>query len=919
MLLGRENELAALAALHESARTGHGAAVLVHGEPGVGKSALLEEFVAAASGPCVLRAAGVPPESRFGYATLHQLLLPVSGRADRLPAPLASALRVVFGLAEGPAPDRFLVSLATLSLLAELAREHPVVCSVDDVHWIDEPSRNVLEFVARRLDSEPIMLVLAARSDGRRPFAISGVHDMPVRPLDNSAARRLLRERSISPLSPEQQDAVLAATGGNPSAIIEFPAEAVRNTLWTDTPLPLTDTLRTAFGERIQQYSSPKQRLLLLAATAGRIRRDVLARAAAEIGEFSLTELDESDDLIAETDVGTITVRHPLVRSAVYHGALAADRRNAHRALAAALRAAGEEDERYAGHLARSVDAPDDEIAEQLDRAARRAARVASKTSAALFARAGELSTAGQSRARRIHRSAVAWWNSGDVDRAELLLQLADSGESAGNALHRNTIGLRALIELRTGIPADAVAMVRPLLPQALEADPRQAIPLLLLFDEACYHANTPVAAEIVDAVERLPLAGTDARTALLRLFRGVHRRRRGLTGAASPADMEIVETFSDPVMLCWASRILRDLGDRERARRLNREAVRIARSTGATGIVVWALQDTVGDDIADGRFRAAEAAAAEGYRLAERIGHCNVKCWHRGALAVLAACTGRRQRAHELAYDVLAEAVPRRLGDLVLTARRALGLLDLAAGRPDSALTSLQPPNGFAHPDILLTYTPDLVEAAVHAREPDLAAEFLEPLLRRVASAVQPEAAAVAARCRALVATPDTADAEFRRALALHERGGRPLEYARTRLLYGEYLRRRRHRAEAHGPLRAALDTFEALGAAVWADRARAELRALGETFGLPEIRITALTQQETRIVDAVTSGSTNREIAAQLVLSARTVDHHLRKIFGKLGVKSRSELIRVVLDPRYGRRVEPEGPAAVNASWVS
>ncbi len=905
VLVGREKELAAVAALLEQARAGQGAAVIVHGEPGIGKSVLLDSLASEAAGVRVLRATSVPQESEFGYATLHQLLLPVLGEVDRLPEPLAAALRVVFGLAAGSAPDRFLVGLATLSLLSDLAGDRPLLCSVDDVHWTDRPSMGVLEFVARRLDTEPIVLVLASRTDERPPLAVPGALDLPLHALDREAAGRLLLERTGSRLSSAERDVVLDATAGNPLAIIELPAEVIRDGVPPSTPLLLADRLRAAFRARVEQLTRPRQRLLLLIATAGHLRRAVLARAADEFGSAA-GELDALDEFVVETDAATIAFRHPLICSAVYHGATASDRRDAHRALAAAMGTAADEIERRAWHLGQSVDGPDEELAEQLERAADGAARVSSATSAALFARAGELSTDGPRRSRRFYRSAAAWWNAGDLDRVGRMLELIDREGRVGESIHRDVTWLRASMELHTGMPADAVAMLRPLIPAVLESQPRQAIPLLMLFGEAGYHANMPTASsEIVEIVEQLPLTGTDGHDALLRLFRGAFRVRAGKPDGLAPADKEIVAGLTDPALLCWASGILWGLGDRELGRQLNRAAVRNARRVGAAGLVVWALERVVSDDIAGGRFRSAEASAEEGYRLAEEIGQSNASCWHRSALALAAALRGQEQRARDLAYEVLAEAVPRRLVDIILTARRALGLLDLAAGRADAALANLQPPGDFDHPGMLLVQTPDLIEAAVQAGKTELAVRALEPLARRSASAHSPELCAVAARCQALLAGPAAAD-EFRRALALHERGDQPMEFARTQLLFGEYLRRRRRKAEARLPLRAAFETFRSLGATAWAERARRELRAAGEMVeSTPESILTdKLTPQEIRIVEAVAAGLTNREIAAQMFLSARTVDYHLRKIFDKLKMRSRGELIRAALTERDAPR---------------
>ncbi|WP_280258492.1 helix-turn-helix transcriptional regulator [Nocardia wallacei] len=896
MLYGREREQEVFTGLLYRARTGHGAAVDLTGEPGIGKTALMDEFAAAASGASVLRATSVETEAEFGYATLHQLLLPVLNRIDRLPTPQSDALQIVFGLAAGPAPERFAVGLATLSLLSDLASDEAVVCLVDDVHWTDHLSAGVLEFVGRRLDTEPIVLVLASRTGERSAVTFSGAVDMPLGALDRAAATRLLVERRGVRLSPAQQEVALDATAGNPLAIIELPSDAIRAGVSPAAPVPMAHTLRAAFLARVRRHSRPVQRLLLLIAAAGQVRRGILELAAAEFEAAPVAELARLGELVrSETEL--IAFRHPLIRSAVYYDSTASDRRDAHRVLAGAMQSAAMDVERSAWHLGQAVDGPDDVVAGQLDRAAGRV-EVSVATSAALLARAGELSTPGPRRSRRYLRSATGWWNSGDFDRAMLMLELMDREGRPEESLRRDAVWLRASMELQTGMPGDAVAMLRSLLPTMAEAEPLQAVSLLMLFGEAGFHANLPVEWGHVGSIaEKLPISGERAADTLVLLLRGACRARTGRPHGLTSREKDLAELLTDPVMLNWASGLLWAMGDRERGRRLNRVAVQRARDTGAVGLLVWALQRGVIDDIARGRFRAAEAAASEGHRLADEIGQRNVSCWHRSSLAVLAASRGQEREARDLAGEVLAEAIPRRLAIVVAAAKRALGLLDLTAGHANSALNHFRPAYDSVQPEMLSIYTPDWVEAAVRAHRPDLAVDALEPFRRSAAGA--PERSAVAARCEALLAGPEDAEAAFRRALALHRSDEQPMETARTQLLFGEYLRRHRRRAEARRPLQSALETFEALGAAGWADRARAELRAAGKAVA-PSVKSPgagSLTSQEVRIVHAVAEGSTNREIADQLFLSTRTIDYHLSKIFKKLGVRTRSELIRATL----------------------
>ncbi|MGW5750263.1 helix-turn-helix transcriptional regulator [Nocardia rhamnosiphila] len=903
---GREKERAVLTALLQRARSGNGGALVVHGDPGIGKTTLLDSIAEEAVGLRLLRATAVEPEAEFCYATVHQLLLPVLDGVDRLPPPQAAAMKTALGLAEGRIPGEFLVGLAILTLLSELARDTPVLCVVDDIHWADRSSRQVLQFVARRLAAEPIGLVLASRTEELPLLKLSGVSELPLRALDRDAARLLLAERCGDRLSPNQQEALLKATAGNPMAIVELPAEALCDSGSPVVPLPLTDTLQNSFLRRVRLYEQSARRLLLLIAAAGRIRRDILNEAAAELDHAAPHSLDSVSEFIVDEDLW-IVLRHPLIRSAVYHGAAISERRDAHRALAAAIRTTAGENERYAWHLGHSVDGPDETVAAQLDRVARRAGRVSSVTSAALLSRAADLSTDMSLRSRRLIESAGEWWRCGDSDRTEAMLEIVDAEAQPSPGLRRRVVWLRASAALHTGIPADAVALLRPLIPEIMEAAPQEQILFLMLFGGAGLQANSEVAwADLVDFAERIPASAPDAHGALLRLFRAACRTRLGRPATVHCRDVEVADTFSDPFLLCWVGELLSVLGRRQESRRANRRAVQHARRMGAVGALVWALECAVTMDTADGQFGRAAVVAEEGYQLAEEIGHSNVSCWFRASMALLAALGGDDQRAYGLAHEAISVAVPRQLAEVVLTARRALGLTELAKRRPESALVNFRPPRDFVHPDLMISLTPDLVEAAAQARHLEYAVESLAPFLELTESARSPVLSAVAARCRALVATPDIARDEFQCAAEWHERDEQPMEYARTQLLFGEMLRRQRRRAEARRPLRAAFDTFQVLGAVIWAERARAELRAAGAFVGVSTTppSFGALTPQEARIAGAVASGASNREIAAEMFLSPRTVDYHLRKIFTKLGLHSRTELVRLALTGNEYRR---------------
>jgi DNA-binding CsgD family transcriptional regulator len=901
MLRGRMRERTAIDALLRRARDGQGGGMVLRGEPGIGKSTLLDYTGEQATGMRVLRTAGVEPESDLGYAALHLLLLPVLDRMDRLPEPQARGLGVVFGQAVGPAPDRFLVALAALSLLSELAGERPVLCLLDDAHWADRPSLDTLAFVARRLEAEPIALVLAARTDEGLPMDLPGLADLPLAGLDQESARALLVEHGGDRLSVAEQDELLRATGCNPLAIRELPARARRGA-GSREPFPLASGLQRAFLERARRRAPAAQRLLLLIAADGTGRMDVLRRAAAVLGvdtdPFPPIELDG----LITTGGPSLAFRHPLIRSAVYHGAGPADRRAAHGALAAALEGEPAQLDRRAWHLGHAAEGPDETVAGELERSAERAIRRAGPAAAAAaLARAAELSASDPCRARRLVAAATAWWQAGHGARAAALLDRAERVAPPAGPVRWDIAGLRALMELRAGSPANTVLLLRPVIPEALAGDRQKAIELLILLGEASYHASAVEAwADVAEAVEHLDLTGDGIDDALARLARAVCRVRAGAQAGLAPGDLETVERLADPGRMCWAGGMLFGLGDRERGRWLRRNAMVRARAMGAIGTLAWVLEFVVADEIAGGRFDTAEAYADEGRRHADETGQPNLSCWYRASLATLAALRGREGDARRLADEVLAEASARNLAAARVLAHRALGLLNLAAGRSDEALEHFRPmddADGSVHPGIVLQNVPELVEAAAQLNRSDRVADPLSRFTRWGEATKAPDLLALSARCRALVGAGDT-EHEFHQALALHARADWPMEQARTHLLFGEYLRRERRRADARPHLRAALETFERLGTPVWADRARNELRATGETTGSPASSALALlTPQELRIAAAVGEGATNREIATQLFLSPRTVDYHLRKVFRKLGISSRTDLIRLAL----------------------
>ena len=913
MLRGREDEQAAIDGVLDGVRAGEGGGLAIRGEPGIGKSALLAYAAERAHDMRVLRAVAVEAESELAFASLHQLVGPVLALVETLPAPQRHALLTAFGLGADARPDRFLVSVAVLTLLSEAAGERPVLCLVDDAQWADAPSLDALTFVARRIETEPIGLVLAIRDGEGRRVGPAGLTELRLAGLHPGAARALLDER-WSTLDPAVRERVLRSSGGNPLALIELPGARAD---WEPgglpplgEPLPLAGELERAFLGRVRGRGPEVQTLVLIAAADGSGEVGTIGRAASRLGlDPGLLESEDLTDLL-RIEGSAVSFRHPLVRSAVFYGAAPAERRAVHRALAEVLSGGEADADRRAWHRALAAEGPGEEVAGELERSAERALRRSGHAAAAAaLERAAELSSSDGQRARRLVAGAEAFWNAGHAARARALLDRAERLGSPDAAVRLDTRFLRGSMELRAGVPADGLAVLLPAAREAAEVDPGRALRILLVAREASFHAAEPEAvAEIADIAGGLPAPpdpGEELVARVLRSFgpggaRGdTEAMRELIAGAEEPGDPALLQAMGG---MAWG------LGDTGRARRLRARAATRARALGAMGTLAWALEYVVFDELSRGSYATAEAYADEGRRLALERDRPNSACAHTAYLAEIVGLRGREQQARALAEEALSEAVPRRLVKAASDANRALGRLALAAGRPEEALDHLEAlwgsgptPGGVLY---AVGSVPDQLEAAVRAGRPDRCEELLGTYCAWVDSVGSLELRAIAARCRALLAAGEEAEQRFQEALRLHAATDQPLEHARTELLYGELLRRERRRVDARPHLRTALETFERLGAALWADRARTELRATGETARKRDpSTLDQLSPQELQIVRLVSEGATNRDVAAQLFISPRTVDYHLRNVFRKLGISSRKELIHLALtEPGLG-----------------
>ncbi|WP_157254541.1 helix-turn-helix transcriptional regulator [Nonomuraea typhae] len=905
-LVGREIEQARIQRLLTDARDDRSGVLGLRGAAGIGKSVLLDHAVSIAeeADMHVVRGAGVESDSELAYGGLHQLLFPHLDRLDALPAPQARALRCAFGLSEGDEANRFLISAGTLSLLADLAEKAPLLCVVDDLQWLDQGSVEALLFAARRFVADPIAVLFAVRETSM-PFDIAGVEVVDLPGLAAPDAARLLDEHAPELIEPVRAR-VLAESGGNPLAIIELgssrlaaedadesdPAEQVG-------PLPVTRRVQEAFRHQIVGLPDPAQRALLVAAA------DLAAPLATILHVIESLGGTAGDLAPAERDrlvwVGSrVTFRHPLVRAAAYQDAPLHRRIEVHRAYAEALRADADADRR-AWHLAAATITPDEAVAAELEGAAERAwHRGGAMAVSAAYDRAGRLSADRELKARRIARASQAAFDAGKADRAarlaaEALSLTTDPGVRAAAIYTRGAVEYeRTSPRADAELTLEAAALVR-------DTDPEHAA---LTLYEAAHAARHGAAHDLLQRTAELMRGFTPPEhwalvvAALLgwaELFAGrpelavgpMRALHTAIRGGGDDLTHQITAGFGG-LMIADDDGVAAGIED----------MLAEVRANGALGWVPYTLNVLAVARLLRGEFADARACVAEGVSVSDELGNTTESLAHRSVEVWLHAVSGDEARCRALAEEVLPRARARHRVNAEIAAW-GLGMLDLSARRFGEACDRLERVSrGPASRDLLVRAVPDLVEAAVRAGMPDRAHEPLATFRHWADCVDRPVATGLVLRCRALLADDGDADALYAGALRLHERHGGPYEHARTQLVYGEWLRRRRRRTEARAHLSAAVSAFERLGARLWAERARGELAAFGERGDEPQRSgpLTLLTPQELQVVRLAATGHTNKEIAAQLFLSPRTVGHHLYKAYPKLGVTGRAELTDLV-----------------------
>lgn len=889
----------------EAAREGRASAVLIRGEAGMGKSALLDDLAARATDLRVLRTTGLQAESALAFAALHRLLRPALDRLEALPAPQRRALRVAFGEEEGDRIDPFMVALGTLSLLTELSESGPVLCLVDDLQWLDAASRDALLFVARRLLAEPVAMVFSSRDDD--PHAFEAPTDLPelaLAALTATALKSLVEERSGVSVRDHVIDELGARTGGNPLAVVELPAHLSAGQLTgTDLmprDLPLPARVERVFLDRCRTLSVPAQTLMLLAAADDSLRLAELREAGRVLGvaEDAVGEVEASGLLVSEGDL--VHVRHPLVRSAIYRAATASERRAAHAALAAAL--PGEDRDRRAWHHAEAVDGPDEVVAEELAAVGARAeSRGGHQAASTAYERAAHLSPRDPLRAQRLLAAALNAYAAGRTERAAAQLRLARP-IADDRTLRAAVDRLRARLEVAVGSAVDAHRIFISAALDVAEESPNQALEMAAYAGVLRSHGVDSGTSVPTGAFATAVESGDTARVRALKALLEATERKQGHDWAGATA---AIRTILDEGMAAedrhvWANlgNMAMNLGDDTAHRFAFTSTLAAARADGAVMDVLYALHRLFLSEYAAGDWAAMRRSCEEAVSLARSIGQPAHTGSPLACLALLAALQGRDD------YDELLAGATE-----VLTSHR-LGVMDqfvadlvqwaqaVRAARDGDTAQSLQ---HFArmHDGVVtqLAAAPR-IQAAVLAGQPAQAHEWTEQMQRFADASSRPWAHAVASYGQALLAAPADAPALFETACHHHLGAHRPFDAALVELSYGEHLRRTGHRVDARGHLRTALGTFRDLRAEPLAERTTAELRASGETARKRDpSTLVQLTPTESRIAELVSRGLSNKEVADACWISPRTVAFHLRNVFTKTGVTSRGELAHLTL----------------------
>jgi DNA-binding CsgD family transcriptional regulator len=903
-LRGRRSECARLDDLLAGVRAGRSAALVMRGEAGLGKTALLDYVAGSAPDLRVLRAAGVESEMELAFAALHQMVGPVLDRLGRLPGPQRDVLGTAFGLQAGPPPDRFLIGLAVLSLLAEVAEDGPLVCLIDDARWLDRASARVLAFVARRLMAESVLMIFAVREPGAD---LDGLPELMVQGLREDYARQLLRSVVPWPLDERVAEQIVAETHGNPLALLELPRGlspaqlAGGFGLLRTTPevLPLHGRIEDSFLRRVEALPSPARLWLVVAAAEPTGNLALVWRATAQLGIPADAAASATTDGLVEIGA-RLLFRHPLVRSAVYRSALETERQAAHYALAEATDPQLDPDRR-AWHRAQAASEPDEDLAVELQRLAGRAQARGGLTAASAFLeRAAALTPDPERRAGRALAAAQAKAQAGLPDAALELLAQAEAGPA--DELMRARIGLlRGQMAFASSHGADATRLLLDTARQLEPLDVRLARETYLDALAAAIYVGRLAGGvglpEVASAALGAPPAPQPSRAPDLLLdglavlitegYQAGTPALRPAVAAFRAGDLNLEDELRWFFVACHAAH---DLWDDEGWYALSARHLQLARDVGALSVLPLALAQRVGVHLHAGEFEAAASLVEETAAITEATRN-DLPPY--SALA-LAGWQGRAADAAGLIRAAIDELTIRGEGMGLGLVLHTSAVLSNGLGRYQDALTAAEEASAYPHEFGFANWgLAELVEAAVRCGETARAAVAVERLARTTRPTGTPWGLGIEARSRALVSDGEAAELLYREAIDRLGQCRGAMALARAHLVYGEWLQRENRRADARAQLRKAYDMFARMGAEAFAERARGELLASGESIRKRAADVPdELTEQERQIARRARDGKSNSEIGAELFLSPRTVEWHLRKVFTKLGITSRRQL---------------------------
>ena len=913
-LRGRRSECAALDRVTSAARSGQSQVLVLRGEAGIGKTALLDFVSERASGFRTTRVSGVESEMELAFAALQQVCVPLLDCIDRLPAPQREALDIAFGRSAGPAPDRFLVGLAVLSLIGAATESQPLLVLIDDAQWIDHISAQTLAFVPRRLVAEPAAMIFAGRDDVGDDLV--GLPDLTISGLNFGDARALLDSAIVGRLDDQVRDRIVAETRGNPLALLELPkgftAAELAGGFGRPDSWPLAGQIEQTFLRRIRSLPEHAQQLLLTAAAEPIGDTALLLRAAEQLG--LAPDAAAGAEAAGLIDVGTrVRFHHPLVRSAAYRSADVMERRRAHQALAEATDRDIDPD-RHAWHLAVAAPGPDESVAIQLERSADRAqSRGGVAAAAAFLERATQLTPDPVRRGTRALAAAQAKRDVAAFDAAEELLTIADSAPL--EALERAQVTrLRAQIAFARSRSGDASAPTvsdsavglldaAKSLESLDDAQAREtyleAVGAAMFGGRLCPHGGIAMTAAVARTAPPRP---EPARPVDL-LHDGIAIRATDGHSAGAPALREAIDRIcaeaeggdSDVMRWFWQTfpivqeSAAHELWDDDAWHQLATQAVRLARDAGALAVLPLALVYRAGVHVQAGEFATAAALIEEAEGIATATGYAPMK-YHS---LTLPAWRGAEAEAVKLMEAALADGITRGEGRVIGLTGYATAVLYNGLGRYGDAFTAVR--QACEHEDLGLFgwCLVELIEAGVRCGERDAAQAALKELQDRAHSNQSDWAAGMLARSRALLGDDRVSEGDYREAIERLERTRITVHLSRAHLLYGEWLRRCNRRVDARAELHTAHETFARMGADGFAERARRELVATGEKVSKRSAASgDELTAQEAQIARLAGEGMTNPEIAAQLFISTHTVEWHLRKVFAKLGITSRRQL---------------------------